>query len=42
MIQFMGGTAHFEERLDYIFKANTSGGDLGVNGLGISTIMNIG
>lgn len=42
MIQFMGGAAHFEERLDYIFQPNTSGVDLGVNGLGINTIMNIG
>ena len=42
MIEFMGGDARFEERLDYIFKPNTSGGDLGVNGLGITTIMNIG
>lgn len=41
MVQFMGGPGHFEERLDYIFKPNTSGGDLGVNGLGITTIMNI-
>ncbi|KAF2196787.1 hypothetical protein GQ43DRAFT_484658 [Delitschia confertaspora ATCC 74209] len=41
MIRFMGGPKHFEERLDYVFKPNTSGVDLGVNGLGITTIMNI-
>jgi len=37
----MGGAQHFEERLDYVFQPNTSGVDLGVNGLGITTINNI-
>ncbi|PVH93969.1 glycoside hydrolase family 92 protein [Periconia macrospinosa] len=41
MIELMGGTAHFERRLDYVFQPNTSGVDLGVNGLGITTINNI-
>lgn len=41
MIELMGGAQHFEERLDYVFKPNTSGVDLGVNGLGITTINNI-
>jgi predicted alpha-1,2-mannosidase len=40
MIDLMGGTDHFEQRLDYIFQPNTSGVDLGVNGLGITTINN--
>jgi putative alpha-1,2-mannosidase len=38
----MGGATSFESRLDYIFQPNTSQQDLGVNGLGITTIMNIG
>jgi predicted alpha-1,2-mannosidase len=41
MIDLMGGTSHFEERLDYVFQPNTSGVDLGVNGLGITTINNV-
>jgi predicted alpha-1,2-mannosidase len=41
MIELMGGTAHFESRLDYVFQPNTSGVDLGVNGLGITTINNV-
>jgi predicted alpha-1,2-mannosidase len=41
MIDLMGGTDHFEQRLDYIFQPNTSGVDLGVNGLGITTINNV-
>lgn len=41
MIDLMGGPSHFESRLDYVFKPNTSGVDLGVNGLGITTINNI-
>ncbi|KAF2635583.1 hypothetical protein P280DRAFT_191281 [Massarina eburnea CBS 473.64] len=41
MIELMGGTAHFEQRLDYVFQPNTSGVDLGVNGLGITTINNV-
>lgn len=42
LIDFMGGVSGFEERLDYIFKPNTSQQDLGANGAGIDTIMNIG
>ncbi|KAF2117322.1 glycosyl hydrolase family 92-domain-containing protein [Lophiotrema nucula] len=41
MIDLMGGPQHFETRLDYIFQPNTSGVDLGVNGLGITTINNV-
>jgi putative alpha-1,2-mannosidase len=41
MITLMGGPSHFESRLDYIFRPNTSGVDLGVNGLGITTINNV-
>jgi predicted alpha-1,2-mannosidase len=41
MIDLMGGTDHFEQRLDYVFQPNTSGVDLGVNGLGITTINNV-
>jgi putative alpha-1,2-mannosidase len=42
LIQFMGGDADFERRLDYIMKPNTIQQDLGANGAGINTIMNIG
>ncbi|WPH01986.1 Hypothetical protein R9X50_00484000 [Acrodontium crateriforme] len=42
LIQFMGGEAEFERRLDYIFVANTSEQSLASNGAGITTIMNIG
>ncbi|KAI1196856.1 glycoside hydrolase family 92 protein [Nemania serpens] len=42
VIQLMGGADEFERRLDYIFRPNTSQADLGPNGAGISTIMNIG
>ncbi|KAK3214845.1 hypothetical protein GRF29_19g1477834 [Pseudopithomyces chartarum] len=41
MIELMGGDSHFESRLDYVFQPNTSGVDLGVNGLGITTINNV-
>jgi len=41
MITLMGGPSLFESRLDYIFQPNTSGVDLGVNGLGITTINNV-
>lgn len=41
VITLMGGPSHFEKRLDYVFQPNTSGVDLGVNGLGITTINNI-
>ncbi|KAI1112702.1 glycoside hydrolase family 92 protein [Nemania sp. NC0429] len=42
VIQLMGGTDEFERRLDYIFRPNTSQADLGPNGAGVNTIMNIG
>ncbi|KAJ9130912.1 Glycosyl hydrolase [Pleurostoma richardsiae] len=42
LIDFMGGAAEFERRLDYIFQPNTSEQDLSANGAGITTIMNIG
>ncbi|RYN41448.1 hypothetical protein AA0112_g2098 [Alternaria arborescens] len=41
VITLMGGPSHFEKRLDYVFQPNTSGVDLGVNGLDITTINNI-
>lgn len=41
VIELMGGLRAFEQRLDYIFTPNTSGVDLGVNGLGITTINNV-
>lgn len=42
LITFMGGNDAFEARLDYIFQPNTSQQDLGANGAGITTLMNIG
>ncbi|KAI5357668.1 Putative alpha-1,2-mannosidase, six-hairpin glycosidase superfamily [Septoria linicola] len=42
LINFMGGPDEFERRLDYIFLPNTSEQDLGANGAGINTLMNIG
>nr|POF13890.1 putative secreted glycosidase [Quercus suber] len=42
LIQFMGGETEFERRLDYIFTPGTGEQDLGANGAGITTIMNIG
>lgn len=42
LIQFTGGATEFERRLDYIFMANTSEQNLGANGAGITTLMNIG
>ncbi|KAI8931791.1 hypothetical protein NX059_011428 [Plenodomus lindquistii] len=41
IITLMGGPTLFESRLDYVFKPNTSGVNLGVNGLGITTINNV-
>jgi putative alpha-1,2-mannosidase len=38
----MGGPSAFESRLDYIFQPNTSQQNLGANGAGMDTIMNIG
>jgi hypothetical protein len=38
----MGGVDEFESRLDYIFLPNTSQANLGPNGAGINTLMNIG
>jgi len=42
LLSFMGGPTEFERRLDYIFQPNTSQQNLGANGAGINTIMNIG
>lgn len=42
LIQFMGGPASFEQRLDYIHMPNTSEQNLGANGAAITSIMNIG
>jgi len=42
LIEFMGGAQAFESRLDYIFQPNTVQQDLGANGAGITSIMNIG
>jgi predicted alpha-1,2-mannosidase len=42
LIQFTGGPSGFEQRLDFIFMPNTSQQNLGANGAGITTIMNIG
>ncbi|KAF2116762.1 glycosyl hydrolase [Lophiotrema nucula] len=42
LIEFMGGSSGFESRLDYIFQPNTSQQNLGANGAGINTLMNIG
>ncbi|KIW43590.1 uncharacterized protein PV06_04677 [Exophiala oligosperma] len=42
LVAFMGGAPSFEARLDYIFRPNTSQQNLGANGAGITTIMNIG
>lgn len=42
LIGLMGGPQRLEERLDYIFVPYTSQADLGPNGAGINTIMNIG
>lgn len=42
LIEFMGGATEFERRLDYIFLPNTSEQNLGDNGAGINTLMNIG
>jgi hypothetical protein len=39
LIEFTGGPAAFESRLDYIFQPGTSEQDLGVNGAGITSIM---
>ncbi|PKX91959.1 glycosyl hydrolase 92 [Aspergillus novofumigatus IBT 16806] len=42
LIDFMGGPATFEARLDTMFKPNLSVQNLGANGAGITTLMNIG
>jgi putative alpha-1,2-mannosidase len=42
MIEYMGGEGQYERRLDYMFETNSSQQDLGVNGAGINTLMNIG
>ncbi|CEL07447.1 Putative Glycosyl hydrolase, family 92 protein [Aspergillus calidoustus] len=42
LIDLMGGPETFEARLDLMFKPNTSVQQLGPNGAGITTLMNIG
>ncbi|KAK7189103.1 hypothetical protein DPSP01_010314 [Paraphaeosphaeria sporulosa] len=42
LVGLMGGSDGFESRLDYIFLPNTSQANLGANGVGITSIMNIG
>jgi putative alpha-1,2-mannosidase len=42
VVEFMGGEKEFERRLDWMFAPNSSQQDLGVNGAGITTLMNIG
>ncbi|KAJ5692453.1 hypothetical protein N7462_001876 [Penicillium macrosclerotiorum] len=42
LIKFMGGAETFESRLDLMFIPNTSVQDLGANGAGITTLINIG
>jgi putative alpha-1,2-mannosidase len=42
LIEKMGGPDRFEDRLDYIMEPFTSQADLGPNGAGINSIMNIG
>jgi putative alpha-1,2-mannosidase len=42
LIDFMGGPDTFEARLDTMFKPNLSVQNLGANGAGITTLMNIG
>jgi putative alpha-1,2-mannosidase len=42
LVDFSGGPTAFESRLDYIFQPGTSEQDLGANGAGITSIMNIG
>lgn len=41
MIELMGGPTCFQQRLDYIFTPYTSGVDLGVNGLGMTSIYKV-
>ncbi|OJZ86765.1 glycoside hydrolase family 92 protein [Aspergillus luchuensis CBS 106.47] len=42
LIDFMGGADTFESRLDMMFEPNMSVQNLGANGAGITTIINIG
>ncbi|PCG95416.1 Alpha-1,2-mannosidase, putative [Penicillium occitanis (nom. inval.)] len=42
LIDFMGGTAMFESRLDKMFEPGVAKQNLGANGAGITTLMNIG
>ncbi|KAJ5549124.1 hypothetical protein N7513_006358 [Penicillium frequentans] len=42
LIKFMGGSETFDSRLDMMFKSNMAIQDLGDNGAGITTLMNIG
>lgn len=40
MIELMGGPTLCEQRVDYVFHTNISSVDIGVNGLGTTTINN--
>ncbi|OKL58141.1 hypothetical protein UA08_06477 [Talaromyces atroroseus] len=42
LIEFMGGSSTFESRLDLMFVPGVAKQDLGANGAGITTLMNIG
>ncbi|KAJ5460041.1 uncharacterized protein N7458_001593 [Penicillium daleae] len=42
LIELMGGPETFESRLDLMFQPNTSVQNLGANGAGITTLINIG
>ncbi|KAJ6157867.1 hypothetical protein N7470_005459 [Penicillium chermesinum] len=42
LIKYMGGNATFERRLDTMFQPNLSVQNLGANGAGITTLINIG
>ncbi|KAL1962334.1 hypothetical protein VTN77DRAFT_9825 [Rasamsonia byssochlamydoides] len=42
LISFMGGPTTFESRLDLMFKPGVAVQNLGANGAGITTLMNIG
>lgn len=42
LVDFMGGPATFESRLDIMFQPGVAKQNLGANGAGITTLMNIG
>ncbi|KAH8703236.1 glycosyl hydrolase [Talaromyces proteolyticus] len=42
LIEFMGGNSTFESRLDIMFEPGVAKQNLGANGAGITTLMNIG